>query len=296
VRPEFMRYLAENHAAELTALGISQRGIERMKRKLDPVDENGRLYDVNIDHIIERYGGGKVSTTQEVDPQMPRGSSATYLANHFSNLLLLPTHVHEMKNSLNEFQRAANTPYGQSKWILMLVPETGPGHAGYVAQPQSTLPTRQGKLRIQQSSALQIAVSTAEQIGNIFDNSAGQDDILQPALEDMSVVLSTAFDHASKPRNDYTAFLRFYEGREFTSLREKAGTLPPDKTAELHKTVQWIDGRIEARFNHYASQKSTNDNKKARAKQKKASKAIDWNKQPHTSHRKKQKKHKNNGR
>jgi hypothetical protein len=255
-----------------------------MKKKLDPVDENGHLYDVNIDHIIERYGGGKVSTTLEVDPQMPPGSKPTYLANHFSNLILMPVYVHDMKNALNELQRAANTPQGQSKWVLMLVPQTDGAHAGYVAQPQSSLPTKPGRLRIAHLSALDMAVTTAEQVGYILDNSRQEDDVIQPALEDMSVRLSTAFDFASKPRNDYVAFLRFYEGEEFKSLREKARALPADKTDALRKTVSWIDGRIEARFNHYASKKSRRDKRK---EQKAAPKPVLQDNQPHVPHRKK---------
>ncbi len=293
VRPQFMRFLANNHADELAALGISPQGIERMKKGLDPVDANGRLYDVNIDHIIERFGGGTVSTTEEVDPQMPHGSEPTYLANHFSNLILLPTQVHNLKNSLNELQQAAKTPKGQSAWILMIVPETGPGHAGYVAQPQGHLETKQGTLRVAHTSTLQLVTGTAFSVDNILENiikDPAQKDrhkaLLKPALDDLSGRLAAAFNDASKPRADMKAFLRFYQGDQFKSLRGKVEALPPGETVHLRKTLQWVDDGITARFNNQSAKKAANNNKKAPA----ASKPVNWNQSPHVPHRKKKQK------
>ena len=136
VRRNFLKYVAAHHAGELSKLGICPHGIERMKKGLDPADENDMLYEVNIDHIIERSGGGKMSLQKGADLLQPPGSGKTYLVNHFDNLILLPEHVHEAKNMLNDAQQAAQTPYGDSKWVLMLIPETGPAQSGFVAAPQ----------------------------------------------------------------------------------------------------------------------------------------------------------------
>ncbi len=299
VRPQFMRYLAEKHAGELSALGICQQGIDRMEKGLDPVDPNGRLYDVNIDHIIERFGGGKVSLTKEVDPLMPAGSKPTYLVNHFSNFILLPTPLHDLKNSLNELQRAANTPYGQSKWILMMVPEVCADHSGYVAQPQGQLLTKNGNLRVYHMSSVQTAASTASQVRNLLESMAQspeknekQKELLKPVLEELSKALTTAFNDASKPRQDFKAFKQYYEGEKFQDLREKINNLPAEETAEIRKTLLWIDNGIAARFNQKSSKKLNykNDNNKASARNKpKQSKPVVWQQQ-HVPNKSKQKK------
>jgi hypothetical protein len=284
VRPKFMRYLAENHAEELGALGICPQGIERMKKGLDPVDPSGRLYDVNVDHIIERFGGGKASLTEEVDPLMPPGSKPTYLVNHFSNFILLPTWVHELKNDLNELQGAVKTPPGQSKWVLMIVPQACPEHSSYVAQPQGHLQTRQANLHARNTTPLQLAESTAYQVNSILDGAASnpaQKDLLKPALGDMSGRLTEAFNDASKPRQDMAAFLRFYQGESFRSLREKVEILPPEETEQLRKTLLWIDNGLETRFNRYAAKKPANNNLP------KVSKTV-VEQPPHVPHRKKQ--------
>ena len=136
VRRHFLRYVAEHHADELSALGICPQGIDRMRKGLDPADANGVLYKVNIDHIVERSGGGQMSLQKAADPLLPPGSNPTYLVNHLSNMILLPEQVHEAKNLLNEAQQAAKTKYGESRWVLMLIPETGLKQSGFVAVPQ----------------------------------------------------------------------------------------------------------------------------------------------------------------
>jgi hypothetical protein len=136
VRRNFLKYIAEHHANELAALGICQTGIDRMKKGLDPADANGVLYKVNIDHIVERSGGGQMSLQKAADPLLQPGSEPTYLVNHMSNLILLPEQVHEAKNTLNDAQQASKTKYGESRWVLMLIPETGPAQSGFVAMPQ----------------------------------------------------------------------------------------------------------------------------------------------------------------
>ncbi|MCE9508206.1 MAG: hypothetical protein K8R48_07860 [Alphaproteobacteria bacterium] len=156
VRRNFLKYVAAHHADELARLGICPHGLERMKKGLDPADENDMLYEVNIDHIIERSGGGKMSLQKAPDPLQP-GSGKTYLVNHFDNLILLPEHVHEAKNMLNDAQQAAQTPYGDSKWVLMLIPETGPAQSGFVAAPQDQTHYLHGLNLRQQDAAKRIS-------------------------------------------------------------------------------------------------------------------------------------------
>lgn len=136
VRRPFLQYVATHHANELTALGICASGIEQMKKGFDPTDENGLFYEVNIDHIVERSGGGQMSKKRGVDPLMPPGSKSTYLVNHFDNLVLMPIQVHEAKNILNDLQQAASTKNNKSAWVLMMVPVVDAVHSGFVAQPQ----------------------------------------------------------------------------------------------------------------------------------------------------------------
>jgi hypothetical protein len=137
VRRQFLIYLATNHADELSALGICQNGIDRMKKGFDPTDKNDLRYDISTDHIIERGGGGMLSREKAIDPLLPSNMSPTYKVNHISNFILLPEQVHELKNALNGFQGVSKTPVGRSAWVLMLVPTTGPGRSGFVAAPQA---------------------------------------------------------------------------------------------------------------------------------------------------------------
>jgi len=136
VRTHFLKFLANNHADELSALGICENGIELMRNGRSPADEKGNPYFVEVDHIIERSGGGNMSLQKDADPLMPSESEPIFLVNHFNNLILLPKQVHDFKNSLNKLQDITQVVYGESKWILMLVPETGPGQSGFVSPVQ----------------------------------------------------------------------------------------------------------------------------------------------------------------
>lgn len=136
VRPKFMKYLGENCAAELKALGVSDAGVNRMKNGLDPVDDKGNLFNFSVDHIIERAGSGNFGKIKEVDPDMP-GSEPVYKVNHIGNYVLLTEKVHEFKNILNDLQNASEMPYGKGKWILMMAPLRDATHTGFVVPPQA---------------------------------------------------------------------------------------------------------------------------------------------------------------
>lgn len=135
VRPRFLKFLGENYAKDLKALGVPDEGIERMKSGLDPVDAHGNLFNLTVDHIVERAGSGKMGTTRSADPDLP-GLAPTFEVNHIGNFVLLPEKVHEFKNILNDLQEASDMPYGKGKWILMMAPERNALHHGFVAQPQ----------------------------------------------------------------------------------------------------------------------------------------------------------------
>ncbi len=136
VRPRFLRFLAANHAEDLKKLGICEKGIARMQKGLDPADANGQLYHISIDHIVERSGCGLWAESKETDPDQPPEASPKYRTNHFGNLIFLPEQVHTFKNELNNIQRVTDTPPGEGRWVLMMVPVRNDIHAGYVCPPQ----------------------------------------------------------------------------------------------------------------------------------------------------------------
>jgi len=136
VRPKFMKYLGENCAAELKALGVSDAGVNRMKNGLDPVDDKGNLFNFSVDHIVERAGSGDMGRTKAVDPDMP-ATEPVFKVNHIGNYILLTEKVHEYKNILNDLQNASDMPYGKGKWILMMAPLRTPENPGFVVPPQS---------------------------------------------------------------------------------------------------------------------------------------------------------------
>jgi hypothetical protein len=135
VRPRFLKFLAENHADELKDLGICERGVERMRQGLDPANDSGQLYSVNIDHIIERNGSGVWGAAKEKDPDQP-DAGEKFHPNHFGNFIILPEKIHEFKNKLNDLQYASDTPHGGNKWVLMMVPERNAAFSGFVCPKQ----------------------------------------------------------------------------------------------------------------------------------------------------------------
>ncbi len=134
VRQHFLKFLAASQRGALRDLGICEHGIARMARGLDPATADGRRYHVSVDHIIERFGSGRLSDARA--PDAARGGAETYPVNHFANLILLPQDVHDLKNSLNAAQGIHDLKDGECRWILMLVPVTSARHHGFVAAPQ----------------------------------------------------------------------------------------------------------------------------------------------------------------
>lgn len=134
IRPRFLQFLGKQHADSLRAFGICEHGIERMTRGLDPATKDGVIYELSVDHIIERSGSGAWGTTQAVD-QQSRNPHRNYMPNHFDNLILLPDAIHQYKNELNTLQNGTGGD-GKSRWILMLTPVVDATSCGYVCAPQ----------------------------------------------------------------------------------------------------------------------------------------------------------------
>lgn len=137
VRSRFLKFIGENHADAARALGICEHGIARMQQGLDPSDKDGRPYDMNIDHIIERAGSGLWADSKEKDPDQKTEVEDKFRQNHFGNLILIPTKIHDFKNTLNGLQRIGDLQPGESKWILMLTPERSDSNPNFICPPQT---------------------------------------------------------------------------------------------------------------------------------------------------------------
>lgn len=201
-RPRFLRFLGENHADDLRALGIAEHGIERMKNGLDPADENGKMYDVNIDHITERAGSGLWGKSKEVDPDQPDGPAVSH-ANHFGNFILLPKQVHEYKNKLNDIQHITRTEPGECMWTIMIVPERNDLHAGFVCQPQpdghvySGLARRKDEAQNQINHGIFLFSTVAEEIAQVSKTPG-----LSTVLVDFKKAAAQEGKSVSKAAND----------------------------------------------------------------------------------------------
>jgi hypothetical protein len=122
VRPRFLMFLADKFPAELKKLGICEHGIKRMKNGLDPADQDRAVYNMTVDHIIERSGSGKWGHDQELDESIHNGHRKTYKVNHFSNLILLPASLHDgIKNAINEVQELPHLKPGDTSWAMMMI-------------------------------------------------------------------------------------------------------------------------------------------------------------------------------
>lgn len=166
VRGAFLQFLAQNHADELRALGISERGIRRMWEKQDPVDEKGRYYALNIDHVVEQTASGSWGASKHIDPLRSSDVGPKYPVNHFGNLILLPEYIHDLKNRLNIIQRTYSIDVEGAKWVLALVPKRDHVCSGFVAAPQNikSLPVRPAHASDKMSEAKDLLTRTIRMI------------------------------------------------------------------------------------------------------------------------------------
>jgi hypothetical protein len=137
VRARFLQFIGEHHADAARALGVCEHGIERMRQGLDPADKDGRQYDMNIDHIVERAGSGLWASGKEKDPDQKPEVQEKFRQNHFGNLILIPTKIHDYKNTLNGLQKIGNLQPGEGKWILMMTPERSAENPAFICPPQT---------------------------------------------------------------------------------------------------------------------------------------------------------------
>jgi hypothetical protein len=83
VKPEFLKYLAENNAAELSVMGLNMHAIARMLEGDMPENIRGQQLNVSVDHILSLHFGG---------------------TNAFENLALLPMQLNALKDKLETLQ------------------------------------------------------------------------------------------------------------------------------------------------------------------------------------------------
>jgi len=119
--PAFYRYLAATREQELRDAGFCDYALDCMRRGLGPTNKDGISYNVDIDHLVERAGGGSMSFDKAVDPV--HGGAPMYLINHVSNLCLIMREVHtEIKNTINGQQNLSAIAEGDTQRICMAVP------------------------------------------------------------------------------------------------------------------------------------------------------------------------------
>lgn len=118
--PAFYRHLAANHADDLKAAGFCDYAVSCLARGLSPTTEDGMPYNVDVDHVVERAGGGRMSLEKSVDPAT--GGPATFPVNHIGNLCLIMKNWHHSKNDLNGAQNIGATPVGETRMLCMALP------------------------------------------------------------------------------------------------------------------------------------------------------------------------------
>lgn len=120
--PAFYRHLAATRETELRAAGFCDYAIDCLRRGLGPTTAQGISYNVDIDHLTERAGGGVMCTQKSVDPVL--GGGAMFPINHASNLCLIMRDVHaHVKNDINNLQNISEVPHGETRRIIMAVPD-----------------------------------------------------------------------------------------------------------------------------------------------------------------------------
>lgn len=122
--PAFYRHLAATQETALREAGFCDYAIDCMRRGRGPTNKDGIHYNVDIDHLTERKGGGAMCMEKSVDPVL--GGAPMYPINHLSNLCLIMRDVHtQTKNAINGLQDIGAIPAGETRRIVMAVPEEG---------------------------------------------------------------------------------------------------------------------------------------------------------------------------
>lgn len=91
VKPDFLRHLAEDHEADLAAMGLNAQAIERMRDGDMPENTGGQRLNASVDHIRSLSLGG---------------------TNDFDNLALVPRWLNALKDRLENPQLDAPLPGG----------------------------------------------------------------------------------------------------------------------------------------------------------------------------------------
>lgn len=250
VRKKFLKFLAHNHADELKRMGICDHGLACMKRGLDPAKRGGGLYDVSVDHIVERSGGGRLSHNRSVD-EMSSSGHKVFEVNHFSNLILLPRRVHEFKNDLNAAQGVNDIKPGQKQWVLMMVPVRSKHNPNFAYAPAKHQRDKYG-LKTRSMGAGPAADHAAFMVENanmMVSNMEKAVKQLAAFLDDGEKRVSSAFNKAcsASDKNIYQKFLRFYNSQHTRALRKKLEDIQTPEAVKLRSTFNRIDKKIAER-------------------------------------------------
>lgn len=119
-KAEFLSGLSDQDIDRLKAAGMDGTGVLCLSMGLSPFDAQGRVYNLGIDHIIDR--AIYVSTKP----------TSLHTCSEPANLVLLEDWTHEIKSDLVDAQRhqaictfGRNPPY---TWILTITPRRYPAH------------------------------------------------------------------------------------------------------------------------------------------------------------------------
>ena len=245
VKPDFLKHLAKNYPDELYAIGICETGIEHMLNGHAPKDKEDNLYNINVDHIIELSGAGRLLSKE-----------GTSIANKYTNLIFLPEQIHQAKNSLNSLQYSLFNEKNPEEWFLMLIPEKPKSGSGLIAIPQERTHPLSG-LEVVKKAHHNLITRIRIQIKNLriayeksiklefnesfkYPHKKQQVDIeLEKITESITKKIRNAFNKASQNDNDKisTKFIKFYNGKKFKSLKNTINKLGETKTTKELKDL-----------------------------------------------------------
>lgn len=273
-RPRFLSFLGERHSDQLRAMGLDDHAINRMKKGLDPVDANNKAFYLNVDHIIERAGSGTLVKVKSRDPDCTCCEVSVSPVNHFGNLMLLPGQIHAAKNRLNEIQGMRSIKEGESRWILMMIPEcpgdkprfvTPPlpqshplgGLITYAKDPKATL-GHAFKMTQRIAGAMKNFAYHQRQNVNLKDEAFSRkfggffSAVFQDACDRILEAFNSAADktrgHTIRPAVD--RFKEFFHGRELDAIEQNANLLPDAEADAFDRTIQVIMQKMQKQPGH----------------------------------------------
>ncbi len=203
----YVKLLATEHVEELKQKGLCEFAIKRMEKGLFPFNEQGKPYDLNFDHTMERFYSGRVSTTKSVDPNAPEQQGEVLEINFTNNLRLLNGNTEEdIKNDLNRLQRIKDLETGASGWVMMSIRDEIIGASNLIDLPENDETQKAYTIDINPKFA-KVEINSVNYLTKVLNEAVGIETDLETFETEESLNVSDVFNEAVVGQKSFNKIL-----------------------------------------------------------------------------------------